>query len=116
MIEERCETYPTEWKALTLAGALLSDWGDFEYYQQLAGDTGTDRMEAFQIAPERFKSIPGRHSKIFQFSSVMQIKKLPPGDAAQFLRKGSRRSAASIIEKILCQPIPERFDHVLMLS
>ena len=38
MIDERCQEHPRRLEALTLAGSLLSDWGDFEYYQQLAGD------------------------------------------------------------------------------
>lgn len=48
MIDERCAKHPEDWKALTLAGSLLADWGDFEYYQQLAGDASTDRMALFR--------------------------------------------------------------------
>ncbi len=48
MIDQRCRTRSHDWKALTLAGSLLSDWGDFEYYQQLAGGANTDRMAAFR--------------------------------------------------------------------
>ena len=48
MIDERCKKHPQDWKTLTLAGSLLGDWGDFEYYQQLAGDTSTDRMASFR--------------------------------------------------------------------
>ena len=39
---------PQDWKTLTLAGSLLGDWGDFEYYQQLAGDTSAERMASFR--------------------------------------------------------------------
>lgn len=48
MIDQRCTQHPEDWKTLTLAGSLLSDWGDFEYYQQLAADTSTDRMTVFR--------------------------------------------------------------------
>ncbi len=48
MIDQRCAKHPEDWKTLTLAGSLLSDWGDFEYYQQLAGDASTDRMAVFR--------------------------------------------------------------------
>ena len=44
----RGEEHQDAWRVLTLAGSLLSDWGDFEYYQQLGGDTGTNRVEAFR--------------------------------------------------------------------
>lgn len=48
MIDHHIEKHEQAWKPLMLAGSLLSDWGDFEYYQQLAGDDATDRMEAFR--------------------------------------------------------------------
>jgi hypothetical protein len=48
MIDQRCAKHPEDWQTLALAGSLLSDWGDFEYYQQLAGDTSTDRMAVFR--------------------------------------------------------------------
>ncbi len=48
MIDERSEKQPDAWSTLTLAGSLLSDWGDFEYYQQLVSDNATNRMEAFR--------------------------------------------------------------------
>lgn len=48
MIDERCAKHPQDWKSLALAGSLLGDWGDFEYYQQLAAGSGTDRMAVFR--------------------------------------------------------------------
>lgn len=48
MIDGRCAKRPQDWKSLTLAGSLLADWGDFEYYQQLAGDASTDRVALFR--------------------------------------------------------------------
>ena len=48
LIDRRCEKHKDAWKVLALSGSLLSDWGDFEYYQQLAGEAGTSRMEAFR--------------------------------------------------------------------
>ncbi len=48
MIDERAKTDPENWHILTLAGSLMSDWGDFEYYQQLVGDASADRLAAFR--------------------------------------------------------------------
>lgn len=48
MIDQRVKKHRQDWKALMLAGSLLSEWGDFEYYQQLAGDPSIDRMEVFR--------------------------------------------------------------------
>ncbi|MEE8453022.1 MAG: hypothetical protein V3R99_13940, partial [Thermoguttaceae bacterium] len=48
MIDRRVEKHEQAWRPLMLAGSLMSDWADFEYYQQLAGNAGTGRMEAFR--------------------------------------------------------------------
>jgi hypothetical protein len=48
MIDQRCEKHPQAWRTLALAGSLMSDWGDFEYFQQLVSDNETNRMEAFR--------------------------------------------------------------------
>jgi len=48
MIDQRSKQQKDAWRILMLAGSLLSDWGDFEYYQQLVGDANVNRMEAFR--------------------------------------------------------------------
>jgi hypothetical protein len=48
MIDQRSQQHPDAWRVLALAGSLLSDWADFEYYQQLVADSSADRMEAFR--------------------------------------------------------------------
>lgn len=53
MIDQRCAQHPQDWKSLATAGALWGDWGDFEYYQQLVADAGTDRMAAFREKNQR---------------------------------------------------------------
>jgi hypothetical protein len=48
MIQQRSQKHPDGWRSLTLAGSLLSDWADFEYYQELAAETKAKRMEMFR--------------------------------------------------------------------
>jgi hypothetical protein len=65
MIDQRCEKHRDDWQALTLAGSLLSDWGDFEYYQQLAGDARTDRMTVFREQNNRAATYFARAAKAY---------------------------------------------------
>ena len=48
MIDQRAAKHADAWRALTLAGSLSSDWGDFEYYQELTAETKAKRMAAFR--------------------------------------------------------------------
>ena len=48
MIEERAKKHPDAWRNLMLAGSLLSDWANYEYYQELGAASPTERMEAFR--------------------------------------------------------------------
>jgi hypothetical protein len=48
MIDQRAAKQKDAWRILTLAGSLSSDWGDFEYYQELTAETKARRMEAFR--------------------------------------------------------------------
>ena len=48
MIDQWAAKHADGWRILTLAGSLLSDWGDFEYYQELAAETKAKRMAAFR--------------------------------------------------------------------
>ncbi|WP_174770038.1 hypothetical protein [Brevifollis gellanilyticus] len=40
--------HPESWRALTLAGTLLVDWGDFEYFQELVANDPQQRMFGFK--------------------------------------------------------------------
>lgn len=48
MIDGWLAGHPESWRALTLAGTALTDWADFEYFQQLAVDDPNQRMRGFQ--------------------------------------------------------------------
>lgn len=48
MIDERASKHPDAWRIPLLAGSLLSDWGDFEYYQDLGAESPAKRAEAFR--------------------------------------------------------------------
>jgi hypothetical protein len=48
MIDQRAAKQPDGWRNLMLAGSLLSDWADFEYYQDLAAEAQASRMELFR--------------------------------------------------------------------
>jgi hypothetical protein len=74
MIDERCRKHRDDWKAYTLAGSLLSDWGDFEYYQQLAGDARTDRMTVFREKNNQAATHFTRAAKAY----AGQVEKLNP--------------------------------------
>ena len=65
MIDQRSKPHPGDWKVLTLAGSLLSDWGDFEYYQQLVGDAGADRMAVFREKNNRAEAYFTRAAKAY---------------------------------------------------
>lgn len=48
LIDKRLETDPKDWRALSAAGTLLSDWADYEYFQTLTLESGADRMKAYK--------------------------------------------------------------------
>lgn len=48
MMEERAAKHPEAWRIPMLAGSLFSDWGDFEYYQELGAESPAKRAEAFR--------------------------------------------------------------------
>jgi hypothetical protein len=74
MIDGRCAKHPEDWQALALAGSLLGDWGDFEYYQQLAADAGTDRMAVFREKNNLAENHFARAAKAY----AGQVEKLTP--------------------------------------
>jgi len=75
MIEERCRKHRNDWSVLTLAGSLLSDWGDFEYYQQLVSDANTDRMEVFREKNNQAGTYFARAAEAY----AKQVTNLTPG-------------------------------------
>lgn len=48
MIARRVKKHPDDWRALVAAGSLRSDWGDFEFFQQLVTQTPQQRLTAFK--------------------------------------------------------------------
>jgi hypothetical protein len=68
MIDQRSKRHKDAWRILMLAGSLLSGWGDFEYYQQLAGDPNVNRMEAFRsknnLAEEYFTRAAEAYARV----------------------------------------------------
>lgn len=48
MIERWLAGHPTGWRGLTLAGTLLTDWGDFEYFQELVGSETHKKMAGYK--------------------------------------------------------------------
>jgi hypothetical protein len=48
MIDKRVEAKPNDWRALTACGTLMSDWGDYEYFQTLTMASDSDRMIAYK--------------------------------------------------------------------
>jgi len=65
MIGRRSQKHPDSWKSPMAAGSLMSDWGDFEYYQQLSGDTSTNRMEAFREKNNRAEEYFTRAAEVY---------------------------------------------------
>lgn len=48
MIERRLAAHPDDWRAMMRAGTLLSDWGDYEFFQTNTSETDSDRMFAYK--------------------------------------------------------------------
>ncbi|MFT5126985.1 MAG: hypothetical protein ACI8W8_000584 [Rhodothermales bacterium] len=48
MINARLAAKPKDWRALSACGTLMSDWGDYEYFQTLTMASDSDRMIAYK--------------------------------------------------------------------
>jgi len=48
MLESRAVRHPEEWRALSTAGTLLSDWGDLEYFQDLTKNPAKERARLYK--------------------------------------------------------------------
>jgi len=74
------------------------------------------RVKSLQVAFQILEPVPGGRSEVPQISGVMEIEQLSPCDPAQISREQPRCFAFSVLEKILSESVPERFDHIPMLS
>jgi hypothetical protein len=76
MIEDWQGGHPDAWRALSLAGTLLTDWGDFEYFQQLVAGDPRARLVVFKeknlTAQDYFDRSAAAYAK--------QVDKLSPGE------------------------------------
>jgi hypothetical protein len=48
MIARRLQAHPDDWRAMVWCGTLLSDWGDYEFFQTSTSATDSDRMFAYK--------------------------------------------------------------------
>jgi hypothetical protein len=48
MINLRLEAHPDDWRAMARCGTLLSDWGDYEFFQTSTSETDSDRIFAYK--------------------------------------------------------------------
>jgi hypothetical protein len=48
MIEQWLKGHPSGWRGLTLAGTLLTDWGDFEFFQDLVSAETRKKMAGYK--------------------------------------------------------------------
>ncbi|MBI1338345.1 MAG: hypothetical protein GC164_15490 [Phycisphaera sp.] len=48
MIDLRLKAHPEDWHAMSRAGTLLSDWGDYEFFQTSTSETDSDRIFAYK--------------------------------------------------------------------
>ncbi len=48
MIDMRLKAHPDDWQAMARCGTLLSDWGDYEFFQTSTSETDGDRIFAYK--------------------------------------------------------------------
>jgi len=48
MVDSWSAKHPAGWKPLTLAGSILNDWADFEFFQQMASTPALERMQLYK--------------------------------------------------------------------
>ena len=64
------------WRALTLAGTLLTDWGDFEYFQELVTGDARKRMLGYKEKNLQAQDYFQRGAEAY----AKEVAKLAPGD------------------------------------
>ncbi|MFT6177732.1 MAG: hypothetical protein ACJAQT_000034 [Akkermansiaceae bacterium] len=76
LIDSWLEGHPDAWRPLTLAGTLLVDWGDFEYFQELVADDPKMRIFGFKEKNLRAQDYFNRGAAAYG----KQVAKLPAGE------------------------------------
>jgi len=75
MIDRRLEQHPDAWRVTAMAGTLASDWGTFEYFQELVTSDGTQRMQVYQ---EKGQEAEARFAKAAEIYA-RQVPQFTPG-------------------------------------
>jgi hypothetical protein len=76
MIDDWLTGHPNGSRALTLAGSLLADWGDFEYFQELV--TGDARKRMVGYKEKNLQAQEYFHRGVEAYAK--EVPKLAPGD------------------------------------
>ncbi len=76
MIERWLAGHPSGWRGLTLAGTLLTDWGDFEYFQDLVGSDTRKKMAGYKEKNLQAQEYFQRGAKAY----AAEVPKLAPAD------------------------------------
>ncbi|MHC4200636.1 MAG: hypothetical protein ACYSU0_11645 [Planctomycetota bacterium] len=83
MIDTRVAAHPADWRALSVGGTVLSDWGDYEYFQELAKASDHDRMFRYK---EKNNLAQGYFKRAAQaYVKEASAKKRPPVVLGPFL-------------------------------
>ena len=76
MIDGWLKGHPDGWRALTLAGTLLADWGDYEYFQELVTGDARKRMVGYKERNLQAQEYFQRGAETY----AKEVPKLAPGD------------------------------------
>lgn len=76
MIDGWLTGHPDGWRALTLAGTLLTDWGDFEYFQELVTGDARKRMVGYKEKNLQAQEYFQRGAEAY----AKEVAKLAPAD------------------------------------
>lgn len=76
MIDGWLKGHPDGWRALTLAGSLLADWGDYEYFQELVTGDARKRMVGYKEKNLQAQDYFQRGADAY----AKEVPKLAPGD------------------------------------
>jgi hypothetical protein len=76
MIEQWLKGHPSGWRGLTLAGTLLTDWGDFEFFQELVSAETRKKMEGYKQKNLEAQDYFQRGAKAY----AAEVPKLAPVD------------------------------------
>jgi hypothetical protein len=73
-----------------------------------------NRVQAFQVAFQRFESVPWWDPQVCKLHGRIQILKLPLRDFPQGRRKSSRRRSLPVEEQVGGEAALERDNHVIV--